>query len=57
MVRRSGVILLGILVGLFLVVASWPYLSYQMDAPSGAVTGNSVREAVENFYETRSLHN
>lgn len=56
MVRKSDVILLGLLVGLFLVVASWPYLSYSSDASTGAVTGNAIREAIGTFYETSSIN-
>ncbi|MBS3087697.1 hypothetical protein J4226_03820 [Candidatus Pacearchaeota archaeon] len=55
-IRRSGVALLGLLVGLFLIVASWPYLSYLADSPANGLTGNSIREAVNIFYETSSIN-
>ena len=53
--RKSDVILLGILVGMFLVVASWPYLYYQLHTVTGAITGNSVKEAIGTFYEASSV--
>lgn len=56
MIRKSGVVLLGLLVGLFLLVASWPYLSYEMDDSPGVVSGNSVKDAVATFYEMSSIN-
>lgn len=56
MVRKGAVILLGALVGLFLVVASWPYWSYESETPTAGFTGNSISEAVGSFYETSSIN-
>ncbi len=55
MARKSDVILLGILVGLFLVVANWPYLYHYFSAVTGAITGNSIKEVIGTFYETSSI--
>jgi hypothetical protein len=51
-IQKTGVILLGFLVGLFLVVASWPYLAYQAENPTNGITGNSIRETATIFYDT-----
>ncbi len=55
-IRKIGVIFLAFLVGLFLVTMSWPYLSYQAGDNDVSITGNSIREAVDIFYETSSLN-
>ena len=55
MVRRGAVALLGAFVVLFLVVASWPIFAYEKNTFSSGFTGNSVREAVGDFYETSSV--
>lgn len=56
MLKRIGVVLLMLLAGLFLVVASWGYLSYEAGGNMKGLTGNSISETVGAFYETGSIN-
>jgi uncharacterized membrane protein len=56
MIRKSGVVLLGLLVGLFLVVVSWPYLFYDVESRDGGISGNSIRDVLGSFYEMSSIN-
>lgn len=57
MLVKKDVILLAIMVGLFLIAASWPYLSYKIDNPTSGITGNSISEAAKTFYDMSSVSN
>ena len=54
--RKGAVVFLWVLIGLFLAVTTWLYFSYQLNPFMGGMTGNSVREVVNTFYETSSIN-
>jgi len=55
MIRKRGVVLVGLLVGFFLLVASWPAWGSQAVVSGSVITGNSVAESISNFYEMSSF--
>lgn len=54
--KGNGVVLLGLLTGLFLLIANWPYLTHNSSVAIDGITGNSIKNVVSSFYETSSVN-
>ncbi len=54
--KEMKVIIVGVLMAMFLVVANGTYLFYQVEDFTSVVSGNSVKEIVGGFYETSSMN-